>query len=307
MTGVTRIEIFGQNGEYLVVHGVGAGDRGVWIAEGGVRGIYDSPEKQTWKSGARQIGAKQVNRKILARDIDLQFICKETASHTAEQNESFLVQAIGFGLDRYDDNAKYARLRVTTDSSGWRDLDIVQYEEPEIGTPQDPIMHQLIRPTLKLRSGNPDWYCDDVISTCEWSEDGWGEVTVENPTPRPMLHKWVATQGTWTLPDFSWKGGKGNRFPGGDHSTRMVTFPALTSGDGGMVVDLDLSELHLRSGNGTNLLARFGGKHLIHEIPEYTQKTTLPVFCENVPDEGAMIQLVQPRKWPRPWGLELRA
>jgi hypothetical protein len=307
MTGIIRIEIFGQNDEYLCVHGESAGDRGVFLAERGVMGIYDSPEKQTWKSGARQIGSKQVNRKILARDMDLQFICKETPTHSAEENESYLVQAIGYGLDAWDDDAAYARLRVTTDVSGWRDLDIVQYEEPDLKTDQDPIMHQLLKPVLKLRSGNPDWYQDDVISERFFNADGWGEVVVENPTPRPMLHKWVVTQATWTLPDFSWRGPKGGRYPGGVHAGRYIACPEVTAGDGGMTIDLDMTELMARSANNTNILARFGGKYFQYPIPPYTQKTTLPVFVENVPDEGALVQLIQPRRWPRPWGLELRA
>ena len=307
MTGVIRIEIFGQNGEYLCVHGEGSGDRGVFLAEGGVNGIYDSPEKQAWKSGSRQIGAKQVNRKIMARDMDLQFICRETTTHSAEENESYLIQAIGYGLDEWDDDAQYARLRVTTDVSGWRDLDIVQYEEPDLQTAQDPIMHQLLKPVLKLRSGNPDWYQDSVISERYFDSDGWGEVVVENPTPRPMLQKWVCTQGLWTIPDFSWRGTKGNRFPGGDYAARYIACPDILAGDGGMTIDLDMAELMARSANNTNILARFAGKFFLHPIPPYTQRTTIPVFCEQVPDDGALIQLVQPRRWPRPWGLELRA
>jgi hypothetical protein len=305
--GITRIEIYGQNGEYLCVHGQGAGDRGVYLAEGQVAGIYDSPEKQVWKSGARQIGAKQRNRKIMARDMDLGFHCKETPLHSAEENESYLVQAIGFGLDLWDDDARYARLRITTDVSGWRDLDIVQYEEPDFSPRQDPLMHQHLNPILKLRSGNPDWYEDDVVSVARYSEDGWQEVVVENPTPRPMLIRWVATQGTWTIPDFSWAGAKGKRFPAGQYSDRYIACPTVTSSDGGMVIDLDMTELMVRSANNTNLLARFGGKFFKHAVPPYTQRQTLPVFCEDVPDSGAMIQLVQPRRWPRPWGLELRA
>ena len=305
--GITRIEIFGQNDEYLCVHGDGAGDRGVYLGEGQVAGIYDSPEKQVWKSGSRQIGAKFRNRKILARDMDLGFLCKETQTHSAEENESYLVQAIGFDLDLWDENAKYARMRITTDLSGPRDLDIVQYEEPDFSPKQDPILHQMLNPLLKLRSGNPDWYQPDVISSQTWTEDGWKDVVVENPTPRPMLHKWIATQGTWTIPDFSWKGSKGHRFPGGEHVDRYVTSPTITASDGGLVVDIDLQELMARSANNTNILARFGGQFFKYAIPPYTQKQTLPVYCKDVPDGGAMIQLVQPRRWPRPWGLELRA
>lgn len=270
-------------------------------------GIYDSPEKQVWKSGARMVGAKQRNRKILARDMDLGFKCIETRAHTAEENESYLIQAIGYGLDEWDDDAKYARLRITTDLSGWRDLDIVQYEEPDFSPKQDPIKDQLLNPILKLRSGNPDWYEDDVISTAVWVDDGWQEVTVSNPTPRPMLIKWIATQGTWTIPDFSWRGGKGKRFPAGQHSQRFIRCDTVTPSDGGMTIDLDKSDLHVRSANNTNILARLGGKFFKYPIPAYTQPQTLPVYCEDVPDQGAMIQLVQPRRWPRPWGADLRA
>lgn len=305
--GVTSVEIFGQNGEYLCVHGDGAGDRGAFLGEGQVSGIYDSPEKQVWKSGARQVGAKQRNRKIMARDMDLGFKCIETRTHTAEENESYLVQAIGYGLDEWDDDARYARMRITTDMSGWRDLDIVQYEEPDFSPKQDPIKDQLLNPILKLRSGNPDWYEDDVIEPAVWTDDGWQEVTVSNPTPRPMLIKWIATQGTWTIPDFSWRGGKGKRFPAGKHSQRFIRCDTVTASDGGMTIDLDPAKLHIRTANNTNMLARMGGKFFKYPIPPYTQPQTLPVYCEDVPDQGAMIQLVQPRRWPRPWGLEFRA
>jgi hypothetical protein len=307
MSGIVRVEVFGQNDEYLCVHGEGAGDRGVYLGEGQVAGIYDSPEKQVWKSGSRQIGAKQKNRKILARDVDLGFLCKETKTHTAEENESYLIQAIGYDLDQWDESAHYAKLRITTDISGPRDLDIVQYEEPDLTTNQDPIMHQLLNPVLKLRSGNPDWYQPDVISTVTFTDDGWKEISVENPTPRPMLHKWVCTRGTWTIPDFSWKGGKGHRYPGGVHGDRYITSPEITASDGGMTIDIDLQELMARSANDTNILARFGGQFFQYAIPPYTQKQTIPVYCSDVPEEGAVIQLVQPRRWPRPWGLELRA
>ena len=73
-----------------------------------------------------------------------------------------------------------------------------------------------------------------------------------------------------------------------------------------MVIDLDMTELMARSANDTNILARFGGKFFKYPVPPYTQRQTLPVYCEP-PVGGAMIQLVQPRRWPRPWGLELRA
>lgn len=302
-----KIEIYGQNDEYICVHGDGAGTQGIYLGEGQVAGLYDAPEKQTWKAGARTIGAKQKGRKIMARDLELGFLCKETLTKTAEENESYLVQAIGYDLDEWDDDAKYARLRVTTSMSGPRDLDIVQYEEPDLSPDRDPIADQLINPVLKLRSGNPDWYTDDVTSHGFWVDDGWQEMTVENPTPRPMMHRWVATPGVWTLPDFSWRGPKWNRRPGGDYSDRYITCPEITAADGAMYIDLDKTELPARSANGTNLSARFAGQFFMWLIPPYTQRQTLPVYCGDVPDEGAELRLIQPRRWPRPWGGEWHA
>lgn len=308
--GITRIEIFGQNDEYICVHSPDssdAGNRGIWLGEDQVHGIYTSPMKQTWKSGARSIGAKQRNKKILARDMDLGFMVRETATHTAEENESYLIQAIGEDLDDYDEDAHYARLRIVTDLSGWRDLDIVQYEEPDFSPKRDPIKDQFFNPILKIRSGNPDWFEDDVVEPAVFTSGGWGEIIVENPTPRVMLHKWICTVGTWTLPDFSWLGSKGKRRPGGKWADRMIACPPITANDGGMTIDLDLQKLMARSANGTNLLPRFGGKAFLHPIPPYTQRQTLPVYVEDVPANGAMVQLIQPRRWPRPWGGELRA
>jgi hypothetical protein len=307
-TGITRIEIFGQNDEYLCVHGDGQGNRGVWLGENQVHGIYDAPEKQTWKSGARMIGSKQKNRKILARDMDLGFKCTKTVTHSAEENESYLVQALGYELDEYDDDAKYAKMAITTDLSGTRYLDIVQYEEPDFSPKQDPIKDQLLNPILKLRSGNPDWYEDDVVSQAVLTSDGWGEVIVENPTPRTMYHIWICTMASWTLPDFSWRGPKGNRRPGGEHVDRYITCPTITASDGGMTINLDtVNDLMAKSANDTNILARFGAQSFLHAIPPYTQRQTLPVYALDVPDAGAMVKLVQPIRWPRPWGLHFNA
>ncbi len=302
-----RVEIIGQNGEYLCVHGDREGNEGVYLGEKQVAGIYDAPEKQTWKAGARTIGAKARGRKILARDLELGFLCVDTSDRSAEENEAYLIQAIGFELDEWDDDATYAKLRITSSMSGSRDLDIVQYEEPDLSPDHDPVAVQFINPVLKMRSGNPDWYTDDVVSLGIWADDGWQQMTVENPTPRPMMHKWVGTPGTWMLPDFSWRGPRGNRYPKGDYSDRYISCPEITAADGGLWIDTDKTELMARASNDTNILARFGGQFFMHLIPPYTQRQTLPVYCSNVPKGGAQLRLIQPRRWPRPWGGELRA
>lgn len=302
--GIRDISIHGQNDEHLCVHGDDRGRQGVYLSEGGVSKLYDSPEKQTWKQGARQRRAKQKSRKPIARDMDLQFTSKETVGRTAEQNESLLIQAIGFELDKYDRDAKYAKIAVSTDMSGTRYLDVVQYEDPDLSPKIDPIQQQLLKSMLKLRAGDPDWYEKPDVSTVKFTSDGWDEIEVSNPTNRDMYLKWVVTGGTPTLPDFSWGGPKGKRTPMGKDSARMVPCRTITPTDGGLTIDLDPDELMARTATNTNYLARMQGQFFVHLIPSYTQKQTLPVYVEDVPEEGVTVQLIQPRRWSRPWGQE---
>lgn len=302
--GIRDISIYGQNDEHLCVHGPDRGNQGVYLSEGGVANIYDAPEKQTWKQGARQQKAKQKSRKSLARDMDLQFTCIETHGRTAEQNESMLIQAIGFELDKYDDDAKYARLAVSTELSGTRVLDVLQYEGASLDPKIDPIQQQLLKPILKIRSGDPDWYEKPEVSPAVFTSPGWDEVEISNPTNREMMVKWVVTGGTVTLPDFSWRGAPGNRHPGGDDAARMIACPQIRPSDNGMTVNLDPDELMARTGNNTNILARFGGRFFQYLVPPYTQKQMLPVHCSDTGGGTVKVELVQPRRWSRPWGLE---
>lgn len=311
--GIRKVEIFGQDDQYLCVHGQGEGNRGCVLAEDQVHGLYDTPEKQTWKQGARTVGAKAKHRKILPRDWELGFHVYDTTGHTYEENESYLIQAVGFELDEWDDDAKYARIAVTTDISGVRYADIVQYEEPELTPKHDAIQQQYANPILKLRSGQPDWYEDDIITSFTWTDDGWGDIEIENPTNREMHQAWVFTAAPagesegviYTVPDFSWRGKKGARHPGGDDESRYVTTPEITSAQGGLRIDRDPDQLMARDFHNTNILALFGGQSFMYSIPPYTQRQKLPVYAANVPDTGAMCQLIQRRRWSRPWGLEL--
>jgi hypothetical protein len=106
------------------------------------------------------------------------------------------------------------------------------------------------------------------------------------------------------VPDFSWKGGRYNRRPGGAYKDRVIPMPAITDAQGGCVVSLDQKDLMVRDVHYTNMLPLLGGKYFMHVIPPYTPKTLLPVSYTNAPAGGAMIQCVQPRRWSRPWGLE---
>jgi hypothetical protein len=120
-----------------------------------------------------------------------------------------------------------------------------------------------------------------------------------------MFQKWIVTVGTFTLPDVQWVGSKGQRAPGGANATRALTLAPITPLNGGAVIDLDGSNLMIRDANNTNILGQQAGNFFNYPIPPYTPPTLLPVSYTNAPSGGAMIQLVQPQTWSRPWGLEL--
>ena len=305
--GISRIEIFGQDDQYLCIHGEGQANRGVWLGEGpsGIFGV--TPEKQTWTSGARSIGSKQKNRKIMHRDMKIPVLVKETTAHTYEENQSYLINAVGFELDPYDDDAKYARLAVTTELSGTRYVNMIQFEEPDYDPEHDDIDKQFgAELALNVRVGEADWYGDTVVSSFEFGDNGEGEVWVENPCPRPMLHYWVVTEGKWLIPDFSWRGKRGARRPGGDDENRYVTTEVLDVDGVTTSRPADRSKLMIESEWETNLLGRQGPQGFyMHEIPPYTPKQALKVYLENCPVGGARIELHQPRTWYMPWGGEL--
>jgi hypothetical protein len=119
-----------------------------------------------------------------------------------------------------------------------------------------------------------------------------------------MWHKWVLTPAIWTLPDFQWVGDPGERMPGGAQGSRYINDITITDVNGGAVIDLDRSELMYRDLNNTNILGQQGANKIFtFPIPPYTPEFELPVSYKGRVG-GATVQLVQPRRWSRPYGLE---
>lgn len=284
------------------VHGDKAGQEGVWLAHGQVQGIYDAPVKTTWKTGAFQAGSTQKSRKWLHRDMTLGFHIKDTFT-SYEFNESLFRQIFDYEEDPWDEDYEPTVIEVETSLSGTRKLDVLMYEQPDFDSDIDPQQQQYGNLILKLRAGQPFWYEDDVLkSFTAFTGSATGFIQVSNPTDQVMYQKWVLTRGTWTLPDYSWEGPRGARVPA---STRTVSGIEITADNGGGVVDLDRQELMFRDSNNTNLLAQLGGKFFEHPIPPYTPLQNLPVSYTSAPTGGATVQLRQPRRWSRPWGMEL--
>lgn len=290
MTSINAIRIRKGNTVFHV-HGDQAGAEGVWLAKGQVQGLYDAPVQTTWKTGAFQVGSTQRHRKNLHRDLTLGFHIKETLT-SWEFNDSQFRRLFDYEEDPWDTGYQPTTIEVDTDISGTRKLDVLMSEAPDFDSELDPQMQQFGNVIFKLRAGQPHWYEDDYTV----SRSGSGSLAVVNPTDQVAYQKWVLTPGTYTLPDYSWKGPPGARVR---DVTRTVAGIAITSGNGGAVVDLDRNELMFRDSNNTNLLAQLAGKFFVYPIPPYTQS-------QNVPVSGSgTVQLRVPIRWSRPWGLEL--
>lgn len=287
------------------VHGDSEGLEGVFLAEGQVQGIWDTPVKTVWKSGARQDGGTYRTVKRLQRDMKLGFHIRETATKTYQEIDSTFRSLFEYEPDRWDANPTPTYVECQTDDSGTRRLEVLLHEAPVFETALDPIGRQYGNLILPLRSGQPDWAANDVVTSFQsTSASASGTIQVSNPTDRVMLQEWALTPATWTLPDFSWVGAKGSRAPGGTHATRTIALPAITSVHGGARVSLDPQKLMLRDLNNTNILPLLGGKYFVYPIPPYTPLTSLPISYTAAPSGGARAELRQPRRWSRPWGLD---
>lgn len=292
------------------VHGQSAGLEGVWLAQGQVQGIYDAPIKSTWKTGAFQVGATQKAVKRLHRDMELGFHITDTTD-TYEWNESLFRQIFFYEPDLWSTDPKNTTIEILTQQSGTRKIDVLMYEQPDFNAAIDPLKDQYGNLILKLRAGEPLWYEDDVISEfTSTASSAAGTVTVSNPTDQVMYHKWILTPGltsgsaNWTLPDFQWVGDPGEREPGGTNGSRYINDIIITSANGGCTIDLDRQELMYRDYNDTNILGQMGASKIFtYPIPPYTPEYELPVSYKGATG-GATVQLVQPRRWSRPYGLE---
>jgi hypothetical protein len=302
--GINSIRIRRGNALFNV-HGQDAGREGVWLAKDQVEGIYDAPIKSTWKTGAFQVGSTQKAIKRLHRDMELGFNIAETISDSFEFNESLFRQIFFYESDQWSVSPKATTIEVSTEISGTRKLDVLMYEQPDFSASVDPLQQQYGNLVLKLRAGEPMWYEDDVVAEfTSGATSASGTVTVSNPTDQIMYYKWVLTPGIWTLPDFQWIGDPGERIPGGPNAARMINDIVITSNNGGAVIDLDRQQLMYRDLAGSNILAQMGGSKIFnYPVPPYTPEFKLPVSYKGQVG-GATVQLVQPRRWSRPYGLE---
>lgn len=303
---------FTGQGMVFNTHGDLGGLQGVWNAQGQVAGIYDAPIQSVWKSGAFQTGSTQKAIKRLHRDMTLGFHIIETEGSTAEDNESDFRSIFAYEEDQWDDNPEPTVLHIDTDSSGERRLDLLMYDTPTLEPDVDPVEGQYFNLILKVRAGQPDWYEYDPATGFHYktffqsgSTAASGYIEVENPTDTEMRQEWMLTRATWTVPDVSWRGARNKRKPGGQFSNRTITLRPITAVQGGVRISLDGSKLHVRDFNNTNAVASIlpAGVRFIHKIPPWTPKQLLPISYTGAPAGGARAELIQPRRYTRPWGM----
>ena len=309
------IRIHGADGSVWPVHGDGAGERGVWLSEDQVEGLFSAPIRQAWTSGAQEIGGRQEGMWYEVRDLALGFHVTDSVRPVAVTDALFR-QAFVPRLDRWDHDARSPRIEVQTDLSGSRFLDVLQYDKRDFDPGIDPLVVGYGNPIIPLRAGQPSYYSDDEVSTfTSTATSASGTITVSNPGPLPMYHKFVLTRCQATLPDVSWSGAPGARVPGidklsgRDDSDRMILCPLLNSTHGGATIDLEhliSNTLMIRDASDQNMLGQMPvpGKFFSYEIPPWTPPTELPVSYTNAPAGGAMIRCIMPRRWDEPFGGE---
>lgn len=289
------------------IAGINGGRQGAIITDDQIDGIYDAPISQEWSESADDIGGTWEHTAYGIREMLLGFhiFADDFPMLPAGRLESNFRMAFAMHRDQWDASFQHARLVAKTDLSGVRMLTVQMYEIPEVELGDDPLADEYFGIVYKLRAGNPMWMGKTVTKAFETGgTSASGEIEVSNPTDQPMRITWKLTRGTWTIPDPSWEGRPNERTPGGAQGDRTIPLPPILDTDGGVTISRDRKGLHAKTATGANFLGRMNGNWVQHEIPPYTPKTMLPIAVTGAPSGGARAELVQPRAWSRPWGLE---
>ncbi|QDH92461.1 minor tail protein [Gordonia phage Dmitri] len=286
------------------------GRQGAIIAAEQVEGIYDAPIKQEWSETVDGVGGTHEHTTFGVREFALGFhLFEDEYPGPAGRLESNFRMAFSMERDKWDSTFQHTRLVAKTPFlSGVRMLTCQMYDAPEIDLGDDRIDEEYFNVKYLLRGANPMWMGKRKVTEF-WTtgSSATGTISVSNPTDRPMMLTWIleGAGAEFVIPDPSWAGRPGERAPGGAHADRVIELPEILSSDGGGVtITRERNQLHAKTKSGANYVSRMMGNWVRHEIPPYTPLTELPISVSGAVD-GAMAQLVQPRAWSRPWGLEM--
>lgn len=302
---VSNIRIVGcDGGDVFHVHGDDAGAEGVKLLKGSIQSLIEAPIKVLERTPIRMDGGvlRAVKTEIMEPVISVGISGRHINEQFGEVDGSFR-EAFSYQLDEYDDNSSLARIEWDTEH-GTRWLEVVLSEGSSYEAELDPHKPGSWIWDIHLKAYVPYWQEEPEITPVTFTTAGTKTVTVSNPSGVECYHRWIGTVAQYRLPDNSWSGRRWDRTPGGLYPTRTVLYPALTTANGGLIVDYDPSQLPVRDAADHNLIAQMPveGDYPKFCLPTFLQDTELTVQAVSVPSGGAMLQLVQPRRFRKPWG-----
>ena len=301
-----EVVIFGVDGTRWDVHGPLAGRQGVWIAEGQLDGLLDAPFESAWSETARGGGVNHIRDRWVPRDMTAGFHVNGEGEPVPGTREAAFARAMTTPPYRHSPSKRTARMRVTTDLSGEREIGFRALEVPDLSIGRDVLADAYVNPVYTLRAPRLFWSSGEVDPIPYFeapSTSGSGVVWVENPGDVPAQYTVVLTPGRWALPDPSWVGEIGAVAPGGVHANRTITVnvPVAT---GGAVVSRDPRRIPIAAADGSNLMSPQQGQFLVYDLPPWTPPTALPISVSNAPSGGARAEYHIERRWTRAWGME---
>lgn len=303
------VELEGCDGEWWPLSGEGQWDRGVCLAdeEEGTDfdGMYDAPFTAIYNSTAFQVGAEYGGM----REEKYDFILAVHVLGTKQMPWRYVDSAFRKSLSPKRD----ANLWVSTDDSR-RCLPVRLGAKPKIKAVNDPDAEQYGLLHLPLVGAYPRWIGAPFTSTFVTHTDTTGGgtetgyVTVSNPLPEDyeIWLQWriqASNAGMIvTLPDFSWGNDEYDRAT--EDAARKIQLAPLLAGEN-LLIDTDKMALNgqFNSSLDTEFYQRMGGIRFAYHLPGNTPPTQVPITVSKAPI-GTGIQVVCPRPWPRPWGLE---
>lgn len=302
----SNIRIIGADGDDVhPIYGEDEGATGATLMLGGLEDIYEAPIKIIERTPVRMDGGILRAVKTAVMEPVLTVLVKADQVNEFGEIDGALREAFSFELDEYYPDSSLARIEwETDDTTRW--LDVVLTEGSSWKTEKVPTSDGLWEWEIHLKAYVPFWQEDDIVTSVEFGsgENATKPIAISNPTGVDMPHKWSGTIATWNLADNSWEGRRWNRAPGGLYPTRRLTYPDLTTENGGLIVDYDFAQLPVRDAFNTNLIGAMPvqGDYPKHQIPKFTQEQLIDVTASNVPVGGAAMTLRQPRRFRRPWG-----
>lgn len=290
-TTAKKITIIGVDNSQWIVSGEGSGTEGV-ILDDNPGGLDDeAPIKTLWSQSVYQDGATYDGYVVEPLDLVLTFFIfgdKDFNRSWSDTNSQFR-KAMDTSM------GGEVQIVVETDS-GERTLFVRKYQATRSTNKKDPHLLKYSKATFTMRAEVPFWLGETVVSTVQTSTATMtANVTVSNPTDRPIWLEWAVTSpGKWILPDYN--------FAGGPYAFRKIALPELSAGQDMTIDTHPLHETYIAA-DGHNIAGRFGGVDFLHPIPPHTPNTLLPVQVSN--GSGTSICQVRMKQyWNLPYGGE---